>query len=40
MVVISSGLLTLAFEVRSGWAFDHEVQMDKATAIHNLFFRR
>ena len=39
VLVISGGLLTLSLEMRSGWANDHEVQMDKAAAIRKLMFR-
>ena len=37
---ISGSLLLLTVELRSGWVSEHEVKMDKATAIHNLLFRR
>ena len=40
MLVVGGGLLTLTVEMRSGRAPDHEVQMDKAAAIHKLLFRR
>jgi len=40
ILVISGGLLMLNVEMRSGWVSDHEVQMDKAAAIHKLLFRR
>ena len=37
---VGGGLLTLTVELRSGWVSDHEVQMDKAAAVHKLLFRR
>jgi hypothetical protein len=40
ILVISGGLLTLTVELRSRWVSEHEVQMDKAAAIHQLLFRR
>lgn len=39
ILVVSGGLLVITLELRSGWVSDHQVQMDKGTAIHNLMFR-
>ena len=39
IVVVGGVLLTLTAELRAGWVPGHELPMDKATAIHNLFFR-
>lgn len=39
IVVMGGVLLTLTAELRAGWVPGHELQMDKATAIHNLLFR-
>jgi hypothetical protein len=39
VILVSSGLLVLILELRSGWVSDHEVLMDKGPAIHNLMFR-
>ena len=38
-VVIVGGLIALSVEYRGGWVANHQVAMDKATAIHNLLFR-
>jgi hypothetical protein len=39
ILVIGGGLLALTVELRSGWVSNHEVQMDKAAAVHKLLFR-
>jgi len=39
LVVIGVLLATLISELYAGWVFDHQQQMDKATAVHKLLFR-
>ena len=40
ILVVSGGLLVLMLELRSGWVSDHQVEMDKGTAIRTLMFRQ
>lgn len=39
MLVIASLLLAATVELRGGWVANHELSMDKAAAIHRIFFR-
>jgi hypothetical protein len=38
-VVVGGGLVALSVEYRGGWVANHQVAMDKSTAIPNLLFR-
>jgi hypothetical protein len=39
ILVVSAEILMLVFQLRSGWIEDHQIPMDKGTAIEKLLFR-